>query len=47
MSEFETEMDDEYEFDEVRGAHGKKPKIAILNKKKVSSYEMDELFLDF
>lgn len=37
----------DFEFDEVRGAHGKKPKMALLNKKKVSSYEMDELFLDF
>ncbi len=39
--------DDEFEFDEIRGAHGKKPKMAVLNKKKLSSYEMDELFLDF
>ncbi len=38
--------DDEFVLDEVRGAHGKKPKMAILNKKKISSYEMDELFLD-
>ena len=38
---------DEFEFDEIRGAHGKKPKMAVLNKKKLSSYEMDELFLDF
>ena len=48
FEEFETKRrDDEFEFDEVRGAHGKKPKMAILNKKKLSSYEMDELFLDF
>ncbi len=49
MEDFETatSMDDEFEFDEVRGAHGKKPKMAVLNKKKISSYEMDELFLDF
>jgi hypothetical protein len=50
MEEFETatrKVDDEFEFDEVRGAHGKKPKMAVLNKKKLSSYEMDELFLDF
>ena len=38
---------DEFEFDEIRGAHGKKSKMAVLNKKKLSSYEMDELFLDF
>ncbi len=39
--------EEEFEFDEVRGAYGKKPKMSILNKKKLSSYEMDELFLDF
>ena len=47
MNELKTSKDDEFEFDEVRGSHGKKPKMAILNKKKLSSYEMDELFLDF
>ncbi len=40
------EKDDEFTLDEVRGSHGRKPKMALLNKKKVSSYEMDELFLD-
>ncbi len=34
----------DYEFDEVRGAHGRKPKMAILNKSKLSKYEMDDLF---
>jgi len=38
---------DDFEFDIVRGAHGKKPKLAVLNKKQLSSFEMDELFLDF
>ncbi len=38
--------DDEFEFDEIRGSHGRKPKMAILNKKKLSSFEMDELFLE-
>ncbi|HLC96695.1 MAG TPA: hypothetical protein VJH97_05220 [Candidatus Nanoarchaeia archaeon] len=38
--------DDEYILDEVRGAHGRKPKLSILNKKKLSSFEMDELFLE-
>jgi hypothetical protein len=37
----------EFEYDMVRGSHGKKPKMAILNKKQLSSHEMDELFLDF
>ena len=38
---------DEFEFDVVRGSHGKKPKMALLNKKRISGHEMDELFLDF
>jgi hypothetical protein len=42
-----TGKDEDFEYDEVRGAHGKKPKMALLNKKKISSYELDELFLDF
>ena len=37
----------DFEYDEIRGAHGKKPKMAVLNKKKLSSYEMAELFLEF
>lgn len=41
-----SEDQDEYVLDEVRGGHGKKPKMAVLNKKKLSSYEMDELFLE-
>tara|TARA_Y100000310_G_scaffold343718_1_gene452697 strand:- start:396 stop:626 length:231 start_codon:yes stop_codon:yes gene_type:complete len=43
----ESKDEDEFELDEVKGSHGKKPKMALLNKKKVGSYEMDELFLDF
>ncbi len=39
--------EDDYELDMVKGSHGKKPKMAILNKGKLSSHEMDELFLDF
>ena len=38
---------DDFEFDMVRGSHGKKPKMAVLNKKALSSHELDELFLDF
>lgn len=34
----------EFEFDEIRGAHGRKPKMAILNKTKLSKYELDDLF---
>ena len=47
FEEFESAKVGEFEYDEIRGAHGKKPKMAVLNKKKLSSYEMDELFLDF
>lgn len=47
MEDIENANKDEFEFDEIRGAHGKKSKMAILNKKKLSSYEMDELFLEF
>lgn len=35
----------DFEYDEVRGAHGRKPKMAVLNKTKLSKYEMDDLFL--
>ena len=41
------EEDEEFEFDMVKGGHGKKPKMAVLNKSKLSSYEMDELFCDW
>jgi hypothetical protein len=40
----ESFSDKDFEFDEVRGAHGRKPKMAILNKSKLSKYEMDDLF---
>ena len=41
----ETESEDQdFEYDEVRGAHGRKPKMAILNKTKLSKYELDDLF---
>ena len=35
----------DFEYDEVRGAHGRKPKLAVLNKTKLSRYEMDDLFM--
>jgi hypothetical protein len=34
----------DFEFDEVRGEHGRKPKMAVLNKTKLSKYELDDLF---
>jgi hypothetical protein len=42
MSEIEQ---DDYEYDEVKGEAGKKPKMAVLNKTKLSRYEMDDLFM--
>ncbi len=39
--------DEEFLLDEVRGNHGKKSRLSVLNKKKLDSWEMDELFLDF
>ncbi len=38
--------DEDYEMDEVTGAHGRRRKLDILNKKKVSKYELDELFCE-
>ena len=34
----------DFEYDEVRGEASKKPKMAVLNKTKLSRYEMDDLF---
>jgi hypothetical protein len=39
------DMDDESELERIRG-QDKKPKMGILNQKKVSKWEMDELFAD-
>ncbi len=47
LAEEQAVLDDDYEFDEIKGSHGRKPKMGLLNKKKVGSYEMDELFLEF
>jgi len=35
----------EFVYDEVRGARGKKPIMSVLNKTKLSKHEMDDLFL--
>jgi len=42
--EEESYSENDFEYDEVRGAHGRKPKMAILNKTKLSKYELDDLF---
>jgi hypothetical protein len=44
MEEFSEHDDKDFEYDEIRGAFGKKPKMAVLNKTKLSKYEMDDLF---
>lgn len=41
-----TTMEDEEMLDEIRGETTKKPKLSILNQKKVSNWEMDELFTE-
>jgi hypothetical protein len=44
MEDFKENAENDFEFDEVRGEHGRKPKMAILNKTKLSKYELDDLF---
>lgn len=43
----ELNEEEEYLLDEITGCRNKKPKMSILNKKKLTSWEMDELFLDY
>ncbi len=38
-------MKDDFVFDEITGARGKKPILSALNKTKLSKHEMDDLFL--
>ena len=37
-------LDDEFELDLIRGELGKKRKMAVLNKTKLTKIEMDQLF---
>ncbi len=49
MKEYEYSMEnveDERQLEKIRGETGKKPKMNILNQKKLSRWELDELFLD-
>ena len=39
--------EDDYEYDEVTGGRDKKPVMSILNKGKLSKYEMDDLLNKF
>ena len=41
-----TSVEDEAQLEEIRGENSKKPRMNILNQKKLSKWEMDELFLD-
>ncbi len=45
MKDYTSNADDDFEFDEIKGEAGKKPKMAVLNKGRISKWEMDELFL--
>lgn len=47
MEEYEfSSIEDEQQLEEIRGETSKKPKMNILNQKRLSKWEMDELFLD-
>ena len=48
MEDFDLEnLEDERQLEKIRGENTrKKPKMNILNQKKLSRWEMDELFLD-
>ncbi|MFP4568043.1 MAG: hypothetical protein ACLFN8_03795 [Candidatus Woesearchaeota archaeon] len=39
-------LEDERQLEKIRGEGIKKPKMNILNQKRLSKWEMDELFLD-
>jgi hypothetical protein len=47
MDEYDfTSVEDEKQLEEIRGETLKKPKMNILNQKRLSKWEMDELFLE-
>ena len=41
-----TNVEDEMQLEKIRGEIDKRPKMNILNQKKLSKWELDELFLD-
>jgi hypothetical protein len=43
----ESIYEEEFEYDEVMGERGKKRKLDALNKRKLTDWEMDELFCEF
>ncbi len=47
MEDFDIEnLEDERQLEKIRGETTRKPKMNILNQKKLSKWEMDELFLE-
>ena len=47
MEEYDTtNVEDELQLEKIRGEGRVKPKMNILNQKKLSKWEMDELFLE-
>ncbi len=47
MEDFDIEnLEDERQLEKIRGETIRKPKMNILNQKKLSKWEMDELFLN-
>jgi hypothetical protein len=47
MDEYDfTSVEDEKQLEKIRGETLKKPKMNILNQKRLSKWEMDELFLE-
>jgi len=49
MNEYEYDVnnvEDERQLEKIRGETAKKPKMNILNQKKLSRWELDELFLE-
>ena len=41
-----TSIEDEQMLEEIRGGTTKKPKLSLLNQKKINKWDMDELFTD-
>ncbi|MBS3141908.1 hypothetical protein J4464_00795 [Candidatus Woesearchaeota archaeon] len=41
------EEDEQFIYDEITGARGRKTALSLLNKRNVGKHEMDELFCDW
>jgi hypothetical protein len=44
--EVEEEEHSEFFYDQVNGGRGKKPVLSVLNKGKISKFELDQLFCE-